>query len=48
MFRRELFKKYEVRGKPGFIHLDNIANALKTSDKMVLSNIQVKIEDVSY
>lgn len=42
LYLRELFKKYE-KGKPGFIHVSDVGNALRSSEMIVLSNVQVRI-----
>lgn len=40
VYLRGIFKSFEEE-KPGFIHVNNVAKALRGSDKMILSNIQI-------
>ncbi len=48
LYLRDLFKRYE-KGKPCFIHVSDVGNALRSSEMIVLSNVQVfKIENFLY
>lgn len=40
LYLRELFKKYE-KEKANWIHINDLGEALRTSEKIILSNIQV-------
>lgn len=40
LYLRDLFKKYE-KEKPNWIHVNDLGEALKNSDKIILSNVQV-------
>ena len=40
LYLRDLFKKYE-KEKPNCIHISDLGDALRSSDKIILSNIQV-------
>lgn len=41
LYLRELFKKYE-KEKANWIHVNDLGEALRNSDKIILSNVQVK------
>lgn len=41
LYLRELFKKYE-KEKPNWINVNDLGEALRNSDKIILSNVQVK------
>jgi len=42
LYLRELFQKYE-KDKPNLIHINELGEALRNSDKIILSNLQVYI-----